>query len=149
MVLRPLACVLVYPHSWSICEVTLLDIHEPLDTYVVEEQEGMLAHALAMVVKLTIGCLPLFRSGAVVTLQCVGLVAVSHDLSHHKQVQLIMAHLSEGASEGLIVLHWEEHRTWSLLGSKVTAIPPANKVFDQVVLSVIQLPHRCRQLTHL
>ena len=47
--------------------------------------------------------------------------------SHHKQIQLIMAHLSEGGSEGLIVLYWEEHRTWCLLGSKVTSTTPLTK----------------------
>ena len=66
-----------------------------------EEQEGMLTYMLALAGKLTIHGLPLFRTvtGAVVTLQCGGLVAMSHDLSHHKQVQLIMAHLSKGGSE--------------------------------------------------
>ena len=48
-----LACLPVYSHSWSIHEVTLLDVLEPLDADVVEEQEGTLAHVLAMVVKLT------------------------------------------------------------------------------------------------
>lgn len=103
VVFRPLACVSMHPHSWSILEVTLLDILEPLEADVMEEQEGTLANALAMVVELPIRYLSLFRTGAVVALQSGGLVAVSHDLSHDKQVQLIMAHLSEGGSEGLVV----------------------------------------------
>ena len=76
-----------------------------------EEQEGVLTHTLALVVKLTIRDLPLLKlwTGAVVTLECGGLVAMTHDLSHHKQVQLIMAHLNKGGSEGLIVFDWEEH----------------------------------------
>ena len=65
MVLWPLACVPVYPHSWSVCEVTPLDVLEPLEANIVEEQESMLAHTLAMV---TICCLPLFRTGAVMAL---------------------------------------------------------------------------------
>ena len=58
----------MYPHGWSICEVTLLDVLEPLEVNVVEEQEGMLAYTLAMVEELTVCCLPLFRTGAVVAL---------------------------------------------------------------------------------
>ena len=82
-----------------------------------------------------------------VTLQCGGLVAVSLNLSHHKQVQL-MAYLSEGGSEGLVVLfYWEEHGA-GCLWSKVTATAPANKILDQIVL-VIQFPHHCSHLVHL
>ena len=114
---------------------------------VVEEQEGMLAHTLAMVIKLAIRSLPPFRTQAVVTLQCGGLVAVSHNLSHHKQVQLIMAYLSESGSEGLVVFYWEEHGA-GCLWSKVTATALANKILDQIVL-VIQFPHHCSHLVHL
>lgn len=149
VVLRPLARVPVYPHSWSILEVALLYVLEPLDADVVEEQECTLAHTLAVVVKLTIRGLPLLRTGAVVAMQCGGLVAVSHYLSHHKQVQLVVAHLSEGGSEGLVVFHWEVHGAWCLLGSKVTATAPANKLLDQIILLVIQLPRHCHHFTHL
>ena len=69
-----------------------------------------------------------------VTMQRGGLVAVSHDLSHHNQVQLVMTHLSEGGSEGLIVVHWKKHGAWCLSGSKVTAASPANKVCNQFTL---------------
>ena len=137
VVLRPLSCVPVYPHCWSICEVALLYVLEPLETNVMEEQEGALTHALAVVVKLVIGRLSLLRSGAMVTMQYGGLVAVSHDLSHHNQVQLVMAHLSEGGSEGLIVLHWKKHGAWCLSGSEVTAAPPANKVCHQFTLFIV------------
>jgi len=68
----------MYPHSWSVLEVALLDVLEPLDADVVEEQEGALAHPLAMVVELTIRYLPLFRTATVVAMQCGGLIAVSH-----------------------------------------------------------------------
>ena len=148
VVLRPLACVSVYSHSWSICEVALLDI-EPFDADIVQEQEGTLAHVLAMVVKVTVHYFLLFRSGAVVTLQCGGLVGVSHDLSHHKQVQLIMAHLSKGGSEGLVVFDWKEHGAGSLLRAKVTATALANKLLHLIALLVIQLPHLCHHLAHI
>ena len=69
------------------------------------DPERTQAHTLAKMVKLTICYLPLFRTGAVVALQCFGLIAVSHDLTHHKQVQLMVAYLSKG---GLVVVHWEE-----------------------------------------
>ena len=95
--LWPLARVPMYPHSCSIHKLALLGVLEPLQANVVEEQEGMLTYTLALVVKLTTRDLPLFRAGVVMTLQCGGLVAMSHDLSHHKQVQLIIAHLSKGA----------------------------------------------------
>ena len=149
--LWPLARVPMYPHSWSIHEVALLDVLEPLEANVMEEQEGALTYTLALVVKLTIRGLPLFRTGAVVTLQCGGLVAMSHDLSHHKQVQLIMAHLSKGGSEGPIVFDWEEHGAGCLLGSKVTAstTTPADELLDKIILLVIQFPHHCRHFTHL
>ena len=133
VMLRPLSCVPLYPHSWSICEVALLDVLEPLETNVVEEQ-GTLTRTLAMVVKVVVGRLSLLRSGAMVTMQHGGLVTVSHNLSHHNQVQLVMAHLSEGRSEGLIVLHWKKHGAWCLSGSKVTAANPANKVCNQFTL---------------
>ena len=149
MVLRPLSHVSVYSHSWSICEVALLDILEPLDADIVQEQEGTLAHTLAMVVKVTVRYFPLFRSGAVVTLQCGRLVGVSHDLSHHKQVQLIVAHLSKGGSEGLVVFDWKEHGAGSLLRAEVTATAPANKLLHSIALLVIQLPHLCRHLAHI
>ena len=73
---------------------------------------------------------------------------MSHDLSHHKQVQLIMAHLSKGGSEGLVVFHWEEHGAGCLLGSKVTATTPADEFLDKIIL-VIQLPHHCHHLAYL
>ena len=96
--LWPLPPVSVYPHSWSVRQVALLDIFEPLfQCY--GEQEGTLTNTLAMVVKLAIHSLPLLRTGAVVALQDGGLVALSHDLSHCKQVQLIMGHFSEDGSE--------------------------------------------------
>ena len=37
-----------------------------------------------------------------VTMQRGELVAVSHDLSHRNQVQLVMAHLSEGEGASLL-----------------------------------------------
>ena len=86
VVLRSLACVSMYPHSWSIHKVAFLDVLEPLQADVMEEQEGTLTHSLAMVVKLTVCYFPQFRTGGVVALQCGRLVAVSHNLSHHKQV---------------------------------------------------------------
>ena len=103
---------------------------------------------LALVVKLTIRDLPLLRTGAV---QCGGLVAMSHDLSHHKQFQLIMAHLSKGGSEGPTVFDWEEHGEGCLLGSKVTASTTtlADKLLDKIILHVVQLPHHCCHFTHL
>ena len=139
----------MYPHSWSVLEVALLDVLEPLDADVVEEQEGALAHQLAMVVELTIRYLPLFRTATVVAMQCGGLIAVSHYLPHHKQVQLIMAHLREGGSEGLVVFHREAHGAWCLLRPKITATAPASKLLDQIILPVIQLPHHCCHLTRL
>ena len=102
-----------------------------------EEQEGALIHALAVVVKVVVGRLSLLRSGAMANMQRGGLVAVSHDLSHHNQVQLVMAHLSEGGSKGVIVLHWKKHGAWCLSGSIVTAAPPANKVCNQFTLFVV------------
>ena len=110
VVLWTLACVSMHPHSWPILEVTL-NVLEPLDVDIVKEQ-GTLANT-AMVVKLAIRSFSLFRTGAVVALQGTGLVAVSHDLLHHKQVQLIIAYLSEGGSEGLVVLG----TTWSMHGA--------------------------------
>ena len=109
MVLWPLAGVPVYSHCWSVCQVALFDVLKPLDSNVVEKQEGTLTHPLAMVVKLTIRCLPFFRSGAVVTMQCGRLIAVSHNLTNHKQVQLVMAHLRKACSEGQVMLDREEH----------------------------------------
>ena len=97
--LWPLPCVSVYPHSWSVRQVALLDTLEPLYSYIVEEQEGALTNTLAMVVKLAIRSLPLLRTGAMVALQGGGLVAVSHDLSHYEQIQLVMGHLGKGGSE--------------------------------------------------
>ena len=73
--LWPLAYVSMHPHSWSILEVTFLNVLKPLDADVMEEQEGMLANTLAMVVELAIRFLPLFRTGAVVALQGGRLVA--------------------------------------------------------------------------
>ena len=92
-----LPCVSVYSHSWSVRQV-VLDTLEPLYSNVVEEQ-GALTNTLAMVVKLAIRSLPLLRIGAVVALQGGGLVAVSHDLSHYEQIQLVMGHLGKGGSE--------------------------------------------------
>ena len=59
-----------YPHSWSVLEITLLDILEPLEADVMEEQEGTLTYMLALAVKLTIHGFSLFRTvtGAMVTL---------------------------------------------------------------------------------
>ena len=68
VVLWPLSCVPVYPHSWSICEVALLYFFEPRETNVMEEQEGALTHALAVVVKPVVSRLSLLRSGAMVTM---------------------------------------------------------------------------------
>ena len=149
VVLWPLAHVSMNPHSWSIHEIAFLDVLEPLEADVMQEQEGTLAHSLAMVVKLTIRSSSQFRTGAVVALQCGGLVAVSHDLSHHKQVQLIVVHLSKGSSEGLVVFHWEEHGARCLLGPEVTATAPADKLLDQITLLVVQVPHHCHHFTHL
>ena len=149
VVLWPLACVSMHPHSWPILEVTLLNVLEPLDADVVEEQEGTLANTLALVVELAIRSLPLFRTGAVVALQGTGLIAVSHDLSHHKQVQLIVAHLSEGGSEGLVVFQWEQHGAWCLPGSEITTTPPTDKLLNQITLLVVQVSHHCCHITHL
>ena len=99
------------------------------------------AHVLAMVVKVTVRYFPPFRTGPVVTLHCGGLVAVSHDLSHHKQIQLIMVHLSKGGSEGLVVFNWKEHGAGCLFRSKVIATAPANELLHQIALLVIQFPH--------
>ena len=68
--LWPPSCVSVDSHSWPVCEVTFLDVFEPLETDVMEEREGALTHALAMVKNLGVSCFSLLRSGAMVTMQC-------------------------------------------------------------------------------
>ena len=42
-------------------------------------------------------------------MQCGRLITVNHDLTHHKQVQLVVAHLRKVCSEGQVMLNWEEH----------------------------------------
>ena len=79
----------------------------------------MLAHTLAVV---AVCCFSLFRIGAVVTLQCGGLVAVSHDLSRSSSS-------SKSGSEGL------PEKAWSRAYSEVTATAPANKL-HQIALFV-------------
>ena len=88
----------MYPHSWSVHRVALIDTLEPLYSNVVEEQGG-LTNTLAMVVKLAMCSLTLLRTGAVVALLDGGLLAVSHNLSHYEQIQLVMGHLGKGGSE--------------------------------------------------
>ena len=98
-------CVSMHPHSWSILEVTLLMFLNPLMPMLWRNKK---VRWLAMVVELAICSLPLFRTGA-----------VSHDLSYDRQVQLIIAHLSEGGSEWLVVFQLEQHGAWCVfLGPK-------------------------------
>ena len=42
-------------------------------------------------------------------MQCGRLIAVSHDMTHHKQVQLVVAYLGKACSEGQIMLNRKEH----------------------------------------
>ena len=91
------------------CQVALFDVLKSLDSNVVEKQEGTLTHPLAMIIKLTIHYLSSFSSGAVVTMQRGRLIAVSHNLTHHKQVQLVVAYLRKAYSDGQVMLNWEEH----------------------------------------
>ena len=58
-----------------------------------------------MMITLSIHYLPFFRSGAIVIMLCGRLIAVSHDVTHHKQVQLVVAHLRKACSEGQVMLN--------------------------------------------
>ena len=76
-----------------------------------DEEEGVSAYTVALVVEVCVCDLPLRRTRAVMTKDIGGLEGVSHHLPHHYEIQFVMAQLSKGGSKAPIVLSGEEAAT--------------------------------------
>ena len=60
--LRSLACVPVYSRNWAALEEAGLDVVKPLLPDGMDEEEGTLAHTVALVIKMSVRYLPLRRT---------------------------------------------------------------------------------------
>ena len=88
MVLWPPVLIPMHSHCWSRGEVACFDVLVPLDADVVQEQERGLTNSSSFVAEMAV----------IETLDCCRLEGVGHDLSHHDQIELVVAHLCKCAS---------------------------------------------------
>ena len=105
MVLWLLPLVPVYSWYGASFDVAGLNVLKPLQADIVEEKEGLLTDSLALVKKMTVCFLPLYRSAHVVTLKHRRLKSVSYDLAHDQKIKLITTQFGKRGSEGAIVLN--------------------------------------------